>query len=374
MPNCLFRSGILLFFVIMLSPATPGMAEDEIRGIYIGSNAIDNPAKIAVAVSLLREKEINTIVVDKKDDLGIEFTGGAFEQKIRPFRALRAHIICRIVVFKFRDLNSLPYPNLEGALVRSKSADGAFWKNRLGDYYFDPSSEDVLRYIIAVSKRAIRDGCDELNYDYLRFPSDGALTDIRYPSGSETPELKRGVIAVFIQGLSRGIRLSHSTIPISADLFGYAAMGRNPGIGQFPEDFIRAGYKIYSMLYPSLFSCADFGLLNPNTNPYITVRRSVEEKLQYLLKRGLGDGVLRGTFTAWIQGNDSGSYQCKVEPNPRILYYSDPAVLRAQIRGIEDALQNGVFKKLNLKPSWIVWHSSGLYNPASYLPKGTKER
>lgn len=358
--------------ILFMIPGNAPAAE-PIRGIYIGQNAIGVLTKVETATALLRDKEINTIVVDKNDDFGREVHGKPFTELIKPFRTSGAYIICRIVVFKFRNLSTATGEGIRRAIVRSKQKPNEYWRNHAGDYFFDPSSKNVLFRTIEISLRAIDDDCDELNFDYIRYPSDGELKDIAYPSGEETRSRKREIMWEFISQLGLEIRAYDGLIPVSADLFGYAAMGRDPGVGQFPEDFIRAGFKVYGMFYPSLYICKSFGLPNPNTNPYATVRKSVEEKLGYLKHYGLINGAFKGIFTAWIQGNDSKSYQCKADPNPMILYYNDRDVLRLQIRAIEDTLKSADFKALGLKPSWIVWHSSGIYNPKSYLPKNPKE-
>lgn len=362
---------VLLALIIMYSPT---LADEPIRGVYLGSNAIGHPEKRGNVLFLIKEREINAVAVDKKDDFGHEFTGEAFARMVAPLKGARTFIICRIVVFKFRNLDLVLNEGLRKALLTRKSRSTEYWRNYAGDYFFDPASKAVLDYTKQVARRAIDDGCDELNFDYIRFPSDGNLKDIEYPSGDKTWLQKRDVMWAFISRLGQAISEKKDSTPRSADLFGYAAMKSEPGIGQFVEDFIKAGFKVYGMFYPSHYNCRDFGLENPNSNPYITVRGSVRAKLRYLKERGMLNGALNGMFTAWIQGNDSTSYQCNLGRNKLIFYFSSPPVLRSQIQGIEDTLAHEEFRSYNLKPSWIVWHSSGIYNPESYLPKNPKER
>ncbi|MBI4114437.1 MAG: hypothetical protein HY445_01190 [Candidatus Niyogibacteria bacterium] len=50
-------------------------AEESIRGLYVGSNAIDVRERVENVAFLIRHYEPNAVVVDKKDDRGIELTG-----------------------------------------------------------------------------------------------------------------------------------------------------------------------------------------------------------------------------------------------------------------------------------------------------------
>jgi len=364
--------------VALLAIAGDASPAEPIRGLYVGKNAIDIRERAENAAFLIRNYEPNTVVVDKKDDRGIELTGEKFRIKTALFRLSGAYIICRIVTFK-----DTTYAARKPELyVRSRKNPTLLWKTSREEteYFLDPSLEGTFAYIRDVTVRAINDGCDELNYDYIRFPSDGNMKDLLYPSGEEMPRKKREVMNRFLERLAAAIRARSPERAYSADLFGYAAMGRNPGIGQFPEDFERHGFKTYGMFYPSHYMCNEFGIPDPNTNPYVVVAESLTAQIRYLMRNNIPPN---GWVTAWIQGFDYPNiYGCGLDENGkgikgekgiRTAYANDTKNFRDQIRALRVAISSPEFKDMRLKESWIVWHPSADYRKENFKPK-SKER
>ena len=353
-------------------------AQEPIRGLYVGRNAIDVRERAENAAFLIRNYEPNTVVVDKKDDRGIELTGEEFRIKTALFRLSGAYIICRIVTFK-DTTHAARKPEL---YVRSRKNPTLLWRTdrKEIEHFLDPALEGTFAYIRDVTVRAINDGCDELNYDYIRFPSDGNMKDTLYPSGEEAPQRKREVMNRFLERLAAIIKTRSPERAYSADLFGYAAMGRNPGIGQFPEDFERHGFRTYGMFYPSHYSCNEFGVPDPNTNPYVVVVESLTAQIRYLLRNKIAPN---GWVTAWIQGFDYPNiYGCGLDENGkgikgekgiRTAYANDTKNFRDQIRALRVAISSPEFKDMRLKESWIVWHPSADYRKENFEHK-SKER
>lgn len=366
-----------LLCVILLSAAS-ALAAEPVKALYVGSNTIEVPSKIKQITELLRNYEVNAVVADKKDDNGFEFSGARFRKMIQPFRAANAFIICRIVVFK-DNIYSRMHPDL---YIKSRE-NGGIWKNYSGAQSLDPAEPRVLQYILEVSLRAAADGCGELNYDYIRFPSDGNLKDMVYPSGEQTGRHKRETMRKFLHDLAAGIRAQYPNIPLSADVFGYAAFGREPGIGQYIEDFAAEGFGIYAMAYPSHYMCNEFGAADPNKIPYTVYAETLAHQLRYLKKHGYTKVNIR----PWLQGfNYNGGrniYGCKAvldkktkkivgqrgKVGERTDYETDTARFREQIRALNDVRAREEFKDMNIPESWIVWHSSAKYNPALFKPK-----
>ena len=155
-------------------------AQEPIRGLYVGRNAIDVRERAENAAFLIRNYEPNTVVVDKKDDRGIELTGEEFRIKTALFRLSGAYIICRIVTFK-DTTHAARKPEL---YVRSRKNPTLLWRTdrKEIEHFLDLALDGTFAYIHDVTVRAISDGCDELNFDYIRFPSDGHMKDFLYPS------------------------------------------------------------------------------------------------------------------------------------------------------------------------------------------------
>jgi hypothetical protein len=64
--------------------------------------------------------------------------------------------------------------------VKSKTS-GKAWRDRKGLAWLDTSNPEVWKYHVDIAKEAINLGFDEINLDYVRFPSDGAISDMSFP-------------------------------------------------------------------------------------------------------------------------------------------------------------------------------------------------
>ena len=58
----------------------------------------------------------------------------------------------------------------------------------------DSSSHEVWDYNIAIAKDALKHGFDEVNFDYVRFPTDGAVSLLDYPNYEPAKASKSEVI------------------------------------------------------------------------------------------------------------------------------------------------------------------------------------
>lgn len=339
-------------------------APGPIKAVYFGSNVYGVRERRESVVNLLRNYEVNAVVVDYKDDYGTITKGDDFRRVVKPFSDEGAFIICRITTFK--DTVNTRGEGQRLALKTRSSKGKVVWRNYRKDAFLDPTNSDVINFIVSVSRDAVADGCQELNYDYIRFPSDGLLRDIALPVSNEPKDkypYMRNTMRNFLKVLSQGIRgVVYPKVPYSADLFGVAAMGGEPGVGQYVEDFAEFGFGIYGMFYPSHYGCKFFGIQDPNADPFMVYFRSIGEQLRRLKKHGYTKVTLR----PWLQGFSLANiYRC----GPRIEYADDPARFRQQIRAILDVRTEKEFQEFGLDDSWIVWHPSAYYNPQNFLRK-----
>ena len=93
---------------------------------------------------------------------------------------------------------------------------------------------DVYRKRMSPVRNIIDFGFDELQFDYIRFPSDGKIKNIVYPF-YDTQTEKYEIIGGFFSKLSRDLKEYRSSIILSADLFGYlATQFQSFDIGVYP--------------------------------------------------------------------------------------------------------------------------------------------
>lgn len=142
-------------------------------------------------VKIAGETEINAIVIDIKDYTGriafdtenpqliesISDKCGASDMRefVEILHEKGIYVIGRVAVFQD------PYmvkkrPDLA---VQSKSTGGV-WKDYKGLSFIDVGAREHWDYIIEIAKEAYKIGFDEINFDYVRFPSDGNMDDVSY--------------------------------------------------------------------------------------------------------------------------------------------------------------------------------------------------
>ncbi|MFL5539960.1 MAG: putative glycoside hydrolase, partial [Longimicrobiaceae bacterium] len=151
-----------------------------IRGIYVSAYAAGNPVTRAKLLALTDSTEVNTWVVDVKDEDGVRYPSAlplaveATHVRSIPVRDLRAladtlrahgiHAIARIVVFKD--------PRLSRARPEwsIRQPGGTLWRDKAGNTWVNPWDRRVWDYDLSVAQEAVRAGFHEVQFDYVRFP------------------------------------------------------------------------------------------------------------------------------------------------------------------------------------------------------------
>jgi hypothetical protein len=249
----------------------------EIRGVHVTAPLASIPGKLD---GYLKLRGLNAIQLDIKDENGdvgfvpssvpLAIEIGAAKAYYRPravatlVRRRGVYLIGRIVCFEDPIL-SVQRPQL--AIHRR---DGSVWKNHAGLGWTNPYDKRVWDYLVDLGEAAARAGFDEIQYDYVRFPSDGDIEDLAFPVKTETP--MGWVIPQFVQYASK--RLKKLGVRVSVDVFGLAAT-RDLGIGQRPKRLARYVDAVYPMVYPSHYGSGEYNLPDPNASPGQTVTVSL---------------------------------------------------------------------------------------------------
>jgi len=226
------------------------------------------------------------LVIDGKDDLGnIRYDSTIEVAKklgaIRPLykmadvvekvHALKKRVVVRLVIFKDHKLFEL-----EGYAIRD--AGGGKWVGTPKERWIDPYNPSLLTdYYAPMMKELTAMGVDEIQLDYIRFPSDGAVGRCRFPYKKSDYYFSEA-----LENFLLGVREA-TPLPLGADVYGYNGMYRAPGaIGQDLEVYGRVLDVIAPMHYSSHFG-DDFMRELPQT-----------ERAYALLKLAL----LRGSYIA----------------------------------------------------------------------------
>jgi hypothetical protein len=271
------------------------------------------------------------------------------------------YVIARVSVFQDP---ILAHARPELALRHASS--GEIWEDRKGLAWMDPASREVWDYNVAIARDAYDRGFDEINFDYIRFASDGDLDAIQYPIWDEVT-YKSTVISAFFKYLREEL----PEAIISADLFGLTTVNRGDlGIGQVIESAYRYFDYVCPMVYPSHYASGFLGFANPAEHPYDVVRYSMdaalwkfermqEETVPREIKTVTGSGEATSTVVyepryehisaklrPWLQDFDLGA-----------TYDADK--VRMQIQAVDDALANG--STTDRYAGWLLWDPSNVY-------------
>jgi hypothetical protein len=247
----------------------------------------------------MKKNGLNTVELDLKDESGnVTFTRGAPPLAVKDGAALRyfdprevvtkvhkagVYLIGRVVSFE-DPITAQAHPELA---VRTN--DGSLWHNNAGLGWLNPYSQAAWKYNVDVAVAAAKAGFDEIQFDYVRFPSDGDLSVIRYPGRHAQPMDE--TVAAYLRYAVK--RLHPLGVRVSADVFGLSAT-RDLGIGQHPGQVGEVVDAIYPMVYPSHYNSGEFDLRNPDAAPGTTVSHSLSD-FQTQLAGG------RAVIIPWLQ-------------------------------------------------------------------------
>jgi hypothetical protein len=268
-----------------------------VRGIYMTSWVAGTKDWRNRLVKMMDETEINAVVIDVKDYTGrIAFEvkdpelkeTGAEEIRIPDIKEFieflhtkDIYVIARISVFQDVYL-AKKRPDLA-----VKRKDGkTVWKDHKGIAWLNPASKEVWDYHVKIAKETEAVGFDELNFDYIRYPSDGNMKDIVLPY-AEGATNKAESMKFFFAYLSE--HLAELKIPLSADLFGFVTTNTDDlNIGQILENAVPYFDYICPMVYPSHYPRAHMGFNNPAEHPYEVIKFAMESAIQRLINQSLG--------------------------------------------------------------------------------------
>jgi len=150
--------------------------------------------------------------------------------------------------------------------------DGSRWLTNGGLGWTNPYDKRVWKYNVDIAEQAAKLGFDEIQFDYVRFPSDGDISQIVYPGKKTQP--MGWTIPLFLKYARE--RLKPLGVRISVDVFALSAT-RNLGIAQFPRRIAPFVDAIYPMVYPSHYVSGEYGIVDPDSRPGTTVAYSLRD-------------------------------------------------------------------------------------------------
>ncbi len=327
-----------------------------VKAIYMTACVAGTPSWRERLKKLVNTTELNSIVVDIKDYTGtISFidphlqasgAGGCRVKDMQEFidelHKDAIYVIGRVTVFQ-----DPYYAKLHPDLAIHSKATGGIWHDNKGLPFIDVGAKPYWDHVIDIATTSYALGFDEINFDYVRYPSDGNLKDMNttWTVGSST---KAQMVKNFFEYLHE--HLKDTGMTTSADLFGLTTVAEDDlGIGQVLTNALPYFDYIDPMVYPSHFAAGTNGIKNPASNPYEIIKYSMSGGIAKEQAFDIREGIATGTpskLRPWIQDFDLGATY-------------NAAEVRAQIKATYDV---GL-------TSWLSWDASNKYTPDAYLPE-----
>ncbi|MDR1926475.1 MAG: putative glycoside hydrolase, partial [Endomicrobium sp.] len=186
-------------------------------------------------------------------------------------------------------------------------------------------------YNLQIAERAVNIGFDEIQFDYIRFPSDGNTKNCRYCKPHSVDEASK-VLVDFLKEANK--RLKTKNTQISIDVFGLTTTATDDmGIGQKIVEMTEWVDYVSPMIYPSHYGKWNYGIENPNKEPYKVVYYAIEGALKRIPVKKL---------RPWLQDFSLGHK------------YNEDEV-KAQMQACYD----------NKVGSWLLWNPRCIYTRAA---------
>jgi hypothetical protein len=337
---------------------------ETVRAIYMTACAASSKTFREKIVSLATTTEINSIVIDVKDYTGtISFSSenslikenvgtGCKVSDMKDF-VNELHKNGIYVIARISSFQDGFWVKKRPELAVKKESDGTVWKDNKGVSWLDPGSKEVWNYLVVIGKESYALGFDELNFDYIRFPSDGNMNNIAYPFSESA--IKREVMKNFFIYLRDN--LNDLKVPLSADMFGMVTVADfDLNIGQMLEDALPYFDYISPMVYPSHYPKDWNGFSNPAEHPYDVVKGAMEgailkvNNLKMSLASSTPEDVRNRISTKqirpWLQDFNLGADYT-------------PEMVKAQMQATYDVGLD----------SWLLWNAGNIYTKGALLPK-----
>ena len=329
----------------------------KVKALYLTGWTAGNEDKINYFIDLANKTEINAYVIDIKDDDGYVAYQSQLEQVksantwiqkynvdsvIKKMHDNDIYVIGRLVCF-----NDPKFSAVRPDLAIKKS-EGSLYRDNRNHTWLNPYKKESWDYLINLAKEAVNRGFDEIQFDYVRFPSDGNQSLIDYGvNGIE----KHNIISEFLEYAKQQL----VDVPVSADVYGIIceSPGDTENIGQYLEITGKNIDAISPMVYPSHYAVGQVvngvKYAKPDLEPYSVVYNTLIKAKERLSKVEGYNAKVRPylqAFTATWLGN--GYYQ---------RYGAEQ--IKQQIKAVYDAGYD----------EWILWDPANKYPEEALMPE-----
>jgi hypothetical protein len=320
-------------------------SNSNVRGIHLSPNISDSNYSMEKFINLLDSTELNAVVMDVKEEglVYIADVESAIKYKayrrspnlkifLEKLKEKNVYVIARIVAF--RD-NIAARSNPSFAV---KNPDGTLWLDRQKVAWLDPYNKAAWDYVLEIAEKAVDLGFDEIQFDYIRFPSDGNTKNCRYSNRNHNSIEASKALVGFLKEANRKIK--NKGAKLSIDVFGLTTTSLDDmGIGQKIVEMTKWVDFVSPMVYPSHYGKGTYGIADPDKEPYKTVFHALNTKR-----------IPKEKLRPWLQDFSLRHRYGKKE-------------IREQIQACYD---NGI-------GSWLLWNVRCAYTVAALKSQGGEQ-
>lgn len=287
------------------SVVTPSISTNSLPSVDTSTTAVETPAIHAIHLTasaagskryrknhlepMLDHTLINAVIVDIKEEDGWVYIPGVkmaeeagayagdipdLKEWLDDMKRRHVYTVARIVTFKD---NKAPrrFPQMG-----VHTLDGKLWEDRKHLTWMDPYNQQAWRYDLLVALQAAKLGFDEVQFDYIRFPTDGNLKAMKFVKPYSSVEASKALVHF----LRQAAQLLHPLgTKISIDVFGLTtSVNTGMGIGQKLTPMAEPVDYVCPMTYPSHYAKGEYGIAVPNDQPYKVIHLAMRDAIKAL--------------------------------------------------------------------------------------------
>ncbi|MBV9787552.1 MAG: carboxypeptidase regulatory-like domain-containing protein [Chloroflexi bacterium] len=330
----------------------------EAKALYIKANvAAGGMDNVNEYYDMIDQTELNAAVIDIKSDnladVGFIYYQSQVPQVVEaetsadymPIREMLAeakrrniYTIARIHIFAHDNALLEKHPDWY------VQKDGKPWFADFGIAWLDTYDERVWDYNIALGVEAAQLGFDEIQFDYIRFPSDGNLEGAVFKGPRDwrnNPDEMFNTVGRFMERAQKQINGAGAYFGV--DVFGYVAWKPQPNIGQNLQIMGKYADYVYPMVYPSHFVFGELGFENPGAHPFEIVDFSMQKVKDQLIGE-----ASRAKARPWLQ-------------DFTLIWVPDQYIVRYGAKEVRDQIDAAEKNRANGVSGWALWDSDNDY-------------
>ncbi len=266
---------MIFLLIFAFSPSDIPVASETrpiIKGIYLAPGLFYSKYEVDEFFRMVDLGLVNAAVLDIKNERG-KLLFSLYKDFIERAKKKSVYLIARQCIFKDE---ALALKN--GGALALKDFSGEIWFQEKCGYWVDPSLLEVRKYNQQITKKAFEAGFDEVQFDY-----------IRYPSGDKPYRNWQNKLDNIVKFLDMIKETKPPGRKISLTFYGYTVWANV--LAKEGQNFEKMAEKVdavYPMLYPSHFHDNFMNDSTKEWRTYSLIYESIKKAQERLPEKEIG--------------------------------------------------------------------------------------